>query len=178
MAPRPGGSTETYLRDEEIAARVRELGAEIARDYAGRDLLLAVVLRGGFVFASDLSRAIQIPHALDFVALEGYGGRSPGGSVRLLKDLDAAVAGRNVLLVENVVDTGLTLNYLVNALSLRQPADIGIVALLDRPYRRLCDDLPLRYIGFSAPDEFFVGYGFDLEGRYRGLPELRILRRR
>ena len=110
ISRRPRGATETYLGEEEIAARVRELGAEIAGDYAGRDLLLAVVLRGGFVFASDLSRAIRIPHALDFVALEGYGARTPGGGVRLLKDLDTTVTGRNVLLVENVVDTGLTLN--------------------------------------------------------------------
>jgi hypoxanthine phosphoribosyltransferase len=137
------------------------------------------VLRGGFVFASDLSRAIGIPHALDFVSLTGYGSRpEDGGGVRLLMDLETSVTGRNVVLVENVVDTGLTLNYLVKALELRRPADLAVATLLDRPYRRLCDDLPLRYVGFQAPDEFFVGYGFDLDGRQRGLPELRILRRR
>ncbi len=158
---------------------MRALGAEIAADYAGRDLVLAIVLRGGVVFASDLSRSIPIPHALDFISLAGYGSR-PGtrGGVRLLKDLESSIHGRDVLIVENVVDTGLTLNYLVRALALRGPADLAIATLLDRPYRRLCDDLPLRYAGFEAPDEFFVGYGFDLDGRHRGLPELRVLRRR
>lgn len=141
--------------------------------------MLAVVLRGGFVFASDLSRAVPIPHELDFISLAGYPSPPDGrGGVRLLKDLETAIAGRDVLIVENVVDTGLTLNYLMRALTLRKPASLAIAALLDRPYRRLCDDLPLRYVGFTAPDEYFVGYGFDLAGRHRGLPELRVLRRR
>ena len=170
---------------------MRELGAEIAADYAGRELLLVTVLRGAVVFASDLSRAIPLPHALDFVSLAGYGsgpvreglGRvaapngSPARAARILKDLDAPIEGRHVLVVENVVDTGLTLNYLLKALSLRGPAGLAACALLDRPYRRLCDDLPLRYVGFDAPDEFFVGYGFGLHGRFRGLPDLRVLRR-
>ena len=134
------------------------------------------MLRGAFVFASDLSRAIPIPHALDFVSLAGYGGPLGGSSaVRVLKDLDAPIAGRHVLIVENVVDTGLTLNYLLKALSLRGPADTAIGARLDRPYRRLVEDLPMRYVGFTAPDEFFVGYGFGIGGRYRGLPDLRAL---
>jgi hypoxanthine phosphoribosyltransferase len=171
------GAPELWLDREAIAARVRELGAEIGRDYAGRDLLLVVVLRGGFVFASDLSRAITAPHALDFVALAGYA-PSPGGQggVRLMKDLDAPIESRSVLLVENIVDTGLTLNHLVKSLVLRRPADLAICALLDRPRRRLCDDLPLRYVGFEAPEELVVGYGFDLDGRYRGLPDLHLLR--
>jgi hypoxanthine phosphoribosyltransferase len=167
---------EVFRSREEIAARVEALGREIAADYAGRDLLLVVVLRGAFIFASDLSRAIAIPHALDFVSLAGYGGPLGGSdAVRLLKDLDAPIAGRDVLVVENVVDTGLTLNYLLKALSLRDPADTAICALLDRPYRRLVDDLPTLSVGFTAPDEFFVGYGFSLDGRYRGLPDLRAL---
>ena len=170
---------ETYLGADAIAARVRELGAELARDYAGLDPLLVVVLRGAFVFASDLSRALRIPHGLDFVALAGYGGPLGGSSaVRLMKDLDAQVEGRHLVVVENVVDTGLTLNYLLKALALREPADVAVCALLDRPYRRLLDDLPIRYVGFDAPDEFFVGYGFSLEGRYRGLPNLRVVKRR
>jgi hypoxanthine phosphoribosyltransferase len=175
LGPKP--AVEPYLGREAIAARVRELGAEIGRDYAGRDLLLVVVLRGGFVFASDLSRAVTTPHALDFVALAGYA-PSPGGQggVRLMKDLDAPIEGRSVLLVENIVDTGLSLNHLVKALALRGPSDLAICALLDRPNRRLCDNLPLRYVGFTAPDELVVGYGFDLDARYRGLPDLRILR--
>jgi hypoxanthine phosphoribosyltransferase len=141
-------------------------------------LLLVVVLGGAFVFASDLSRAVAIPHALDFVALASYGGppRGPRGA-RLLKDLDGPVAGRDVLIVENVVDTGLKLTYLLRTLALRAPADLAVCALLDRPHRRLVDDLPIRYTGFAAPDALLVGYGFELDGRHRGLPELRVLGR-
>jgi hypoxanthine phosphoribosyltransferase len=175
----PHSLDETYLAADAITARVRELGADLARDYAGLDPLLVVVLRGAFVFASDLSRAVPIPHALDFVSLAGYAGPLGGSSaVRLMKDLDTRVEGRHLVVVENVVDTGLTLNYLLKAIALRDPADVAICTLLDRPYRRLVDDLPIRYVGFTAPDEFFVGYGFSLEGRYRGLPDLRVLRRR
>ena len=163
-----------FLPRERIAERVRELGGQIATDYAGRDLLLVAVLRGAFIFASDLSREISIPHALDFVSVAGYGGPVASRSaVRIMKDLDTPIAGREVLLVENVVDTRLSLNYLVKVLRLREPADLAVCTLLDRPYRRLCE-LPLRYVGFTAPDEFFVGYGFGLDGRYRGLPDLRI----
>jgi hypoxanthine phosphoribosyltransferase len=167
-----------YLSGAEIDVRVRELGARIGADYAGRELLLAVVLRGAIVFASDLSRAVPIPHGLDFVALAGYGGPLGGTSaVRFLKDLETPIAGRDVLVVENVVDTGLTLNYLLKALALRGPADVAVCTLLDRPYRRLVDDLPIRYVGFTAPDEFFVGYGFGFRGRHRSLPDLRVLSR-
>jgi hypoxanthine phosphoribosyltransferase len=152
---------------------VGELGAEIARDYAGRDLVLVTVLKGAFMFASDLARAVTIPHAMDFLVLAGYGGDLGGRTrIRLLKDLDLPVVGRNVLLVENVVDTGLTLNYVVKTLKLRDPADLAICTLFDRPYRRLVDDLPMRYVGFTIPDQFFLGYGFDLHERYRGLPDL------
>lgn len=167
-----------YLSRHEIASRVAEVGTEIARDYAGRDLLLVGVLRGAFVFLADLARAVPLPLSIDFVALAGYaGGASASGAVRIMKDLDAPVAGRDVLIVENVVDTGLTLNYLVRTLALREPADLTVCTLLDRPYRRLVDDLPLRYVGFTVPDEFYVGYGFDLDGRSRGHPDLRAVRR-
>jgi len=133
------------------------------------------VLRGAFVFVADLSRAIRIPHALEFVALAGYGGALGGSSrIRLVKDLDTAIGGRDVLIAEDVVDTGLTLNYLVRTLQLRSPRDLAVCTLLDRPYRRLVEDLPIRYVGFTVPDEFFVGYGFDLDQRHRGLPDLRI----
>ena len=165
-----------YVSRDEIATRVAELGARVAADYAGRDLLLVVVLRGAFLFASDLSRAVTIPHSVDFVALSGYGGPLGGRpTVRLMKDVEAPLAGRDVLVVENVVDTGLTLNYLLKVLALRRPADLAVCTLLDRPYRRLVDDLPIRYVGFDAPDRFFVGYGFGLAGRYRGLPDLHEL---
>ncbi len=153
-----------------------ELGEEVSRDYAGSDLLLVSVLRGAFVFVADLSRAVVVPHALDFVALAAYGGRLGGRStIRLIKDLDTPVADRDVLIVEDVVDTGLTLNYLLKNLRLRGPRDVAVCTLLDRPYRRLVDDLPIRYVGFTVPDEFFVGYGFDLDQRYRGLPDIRVV---
>ena len=126
------------------------------------------------MFLADLSRALPIVHRMDFVELAGYGGRSTGGAsaVRLLKDLDADILDRDVLLVEDVVDTGLTLNYLTKSFRLRSPRSLAVVTLLDRPYRRVVDDLPVRYVGFTAPDEFFVGYGFDLDERYRSLPDL------
>jgi hypoxanthine phosphoribosyltransferase len=159
-----------------LAARVGELGAEISRDYAARDPLLVTVLKGAFVFAADLARAVTIPHAMDFLVLAGYGGDLGGRTrIRLLKDLELPIAGRDVLLVENVVDTGLTLNYVVKTLALRDPGSIAICTLFDRPYRRLVDDLPMRYVGFTIPDQFFLGYGFDLHERYRGLPDVHAL---
>jgi hypoxanthine phosphoribosyltransferase len=159
-----------------LAARVGELGAEISRDYAARDPLLVTVLKGAFVFAADLARAVTIPHAMDFLVLAGYGGDLGGRTrIRLLKDLELPIAGRDVLLVENVVDTGLTLNYVVKTLALRDPSSIAICTLFDRPYRRLVDDLPMRYVGFTIPDQFFLGYGFDLHERYRGLPDVHAL---
>ena len=167
---------EVYLSADEIARRVGELGADIARDYGGGDLLLVVPLKGSLVFATDLSRCIRMPLELDFVELEPYGRSSRG--VRLLKDLDADVRGRRLLIVEDVVDTGLTLHFLVRTLRLRTPASIEIVTLLDRPYRRLVDDLPVRYVGFTVADELYVGYGFDLDQRFRNLPDLHIYRGR
>jgi hypoxanthine phosphoribosyltransferase len=159
---------------------VGELGAELAADYAGLEPLLVCSLKASVVFAADVSRALRIPHELDFLQLEGYRGAPPDGGappgIRLLKDVDADVAGRHVVIVEDVVDTGLTLNYLVRHLSLRSPASVAAATLLDRPYRRLIDDLPVRYVGFTVPDELFVGYGFDLDERYRNLPALHLYR--
>ena len=146
---------------------------EIAADHEGREPLLVSSVASSIAFLADLSRAIAIPHHLDFVALAGYTGEGEG-QVRLLKDLDADIGGRDLVIVQDVVDTGLTLRYLIRTLELREPASIAAAVLLDRPYRRLVDDLPLRYVGFTAPDEYFVGYGFDLDGRYRHLPELRV----
>ena len=166
MTTRPGGvdAGELYLTAAQLAERARELGAEIGRDYANGDLLLVVPLRGCFVFASDLSRAIELPHRLDFVELEPFHRGERG--VRLVKDLDADIRGRDVLVAVDVVDTGLTMNFLTRTLRLRAPASIAIATLLDRPYRRLVPDLPVRYVGFTVPDELFVGYGFDLDERY------------
>lgn len=156
-----------------------ELGAEIADDYADREPLLVGVLRGSVVFIADLSRALPIHHGLDFVALAGYGTTLGGHSrVRVMKDLDAPVADRDVIVCDLVVDTGLTLNYLIGSLRLRNPASVAVCSLLDRPYRRLVENIPLRYVGFTVPDEFYVGYGFDLDGRYRGLPDIRVVNKR
>jgi hypoxanthine phosphoribosyltransferase len=168
-----------YLSAAQIHARVGELGAKIAEDYADREPLLVGVLRGSVVFIADLARAVPIPHTLDFVALAGYGAALGGHSrVRVMKDLDVPIADRDVLVCDLVVDTGLTLNYLLDALRLRDPASLAACTLLDRPYRRLVDDLPISYVGFTVPDEFYVGYGFDLDDRYRGLPDIRIVRKR
>ena len=154
-----------------------ELGREIAADYAGREPVLVAALKASLVFLADLSRALPIAHAVDFVELAPYRrGRSTHGRVRLLKGLDLPIEGRDVVLVEDVVDTGLTLNFLCRTLRLRDPASLAVATLLDRPYRRLVDDLPVRYVGFTAPDELFVGYGFDLDERYRDLPDLHVLR--
>ncbi|HMB17780.1 MAG TPA: hypoxanthine phosphoribosyltransferase [Gaiellaceae bacterium] len=171
--PRVG---EIYLSAEEIQARAEELGADIAADYDGLEPILVASLKTAIVFVADLSRALPIVHNLDFIALAGYEGNGASGrQVRLLKDLNMSINGRHVLLVEDIVDTGLTLNYLAKTLLLREPASLAAVTLLDRPYRRLVEDLPVRYVGFTVPDEFFVGYGFDMDERYRNLPDLRIL---
>jgi hypoxanthine phosphoribosyltransferase len=154
---------------------VRELGAEVARDYEGREPLLVGTLKGCIPFLCDLSRALPIHHTLDFIELTGYGETEDDG-IRFLKDLNTEIAGRDVLLVDSVVDTGLTMHYLTRSLVLRDPATLHIATLFERPYRRLVDDLPVRYVGFTIPDEFFVGYGFELNQRYRNLPDLRLLR--
>jgi hypoxanthine phosphoribosyltransferase len=168
---------EIYLSREEIAARVEELGAEIAADYDGLEPILVASLKTAIVFVADLSRALPIVHNLDFIALAPYDGNGGSGrQVRLLKDLSMSINGRHVLLVEDIVDTGMTLNYVAKTLLLREPASLAAVTLLDRPYRRLVEDIPVRYVGFTVPDEFFVGYGFDLDERYRNLPDLRLLR--
>jgi hypoxanthine phosphoribosyltransferase len=167
-----------YLAAEEIQARVRELGARIARDYEGREPLLVAALKSSIVFLSDLSRAIPILHAIDFIELAGFGADAElGGTsgIRLLKDLDSELEGRDVILVEDVVDTGLTLRFLCKTFELRKPRSLAAATLLDRPYRRLVDDLPVRYVGFVVPDELYAGYGFDLEEKYRSLPDLHVL---
>ena len=158
---------------------MRELGRELSRDYAGLEPLLVAPLKASVVFISDLSRAVRVHHGLDFLELASYAsGADQGGHarIRLLKDLDTEIADRHVLIVEDVVDTGLTLNYLCKTLALRAPASLAAVTLLDRPYRRLVEDLPVRYVGFTVPDELFVGYGFDLDERYRNLPDLHVLK--
>ena len=163
-----------FLDAVEIGARVRQIGAEIAHEYAGREPLLVGSLKACIPFICDLSRAIPIHHALDFIELSGYGENDDG--IRFLKDLDTEIEGRDVLLVDAVIDTGLTMHYLTRSMAIRNPASLHIATLFERPYRRLVDDLPVRYVGFTIPDEFFVGYGFELNERYRSIPDLRLVR--
>jgi hypoxanthine phosphoribosyltransferase len=170
---------DVYLSAEELRVRVGELGSELAADYAGREPILVAALKGSIVFLTDLSRAMPILHHLDFLELAAYGpGATMGGqsSIRLLKDLDLRILDRDVVIVEDIIDTGLTLNYLCRTLGLRKPGSLAAVTLLDRPYRRLVDDLPVRYVGFTVPDELFIGYGFDWNERYRNLPDLHLLK--
>ena len=162
---------------------MRELGAEIARDYGDREPLLVGALKACVPFVADLSMAIPVAHALDFLELAGYGAAGSrtallGGHerIRFIKDLDMEIGGRDVIVVDEVVDTGLTMRYLSRSLALREPASLAVAVLFDRPYRRLVDDLPIAYVGFTVPDEFFVGYGFDLDERYRSLPDLHLVR--
>jgi hypoxanthine phosphoribosyltransferase len=153
---------------------VVELGREIEADYEGLEPLLVAPLKSSAVFLVDLSRTLSLSHTIDLIELAAYTG-GQGGGARLLKDLDGPIAGRHVLVVEDVVDTGLTLHFLSRTLRLRAPASVAAVTLLDRPYRRLVDDLPLRYVGFTVPDELFAGYGLGIDERWRALPDLRYV---
>ena len=173
-ASESGAVGAVHLTRTEIAARVAELGNEIATEYDGLDPLLIAPLKSSVVFLADLTRALRIPHTLDVIELAPYTGGQEGG-VRLLKDVDTPLEGRHVLLVEDVVDTGLTLHFLCRTLLLRTPASLAAVTLLDRPYRRLVDQLPVRFIGFTVPDELFAGYGLGLDERWRALPDLHVV---
>jgi hypoxanthine phosphoribosyltransferase len=163
-----------YLTREEIAVRVAALGQEIAREYERLDPILVAPLKSSVVFLADLTRALRIPHTLDVIELAPYTD-GQDGAVRLLKDVDSPLENRHVLLVEDVVDTGLTLHFLCRTLGLRSPASLAAVTLLDRPYRRLVDELPLHFVGFTVPDELFAGYGLGLDERWRALPDLHVV---
>jgi hypoxanthine phosphoribosyltransferase len=162
---------------DELQRRVSELGREISRDYAGRSLLLVGILKGAVFFRSDLMRFIEIPVEVDFMAVASYGSATDSsGVVRILKDLDAAIEGRDVLIVEDIVDSGLTLQYLMRNLGSRNPRSLAVCALLTKPQRRKVD-LPTRYVGFEIPNRFVVGYGLDYEQRHRNLPFVAVLDR-
>jgi hypoxanthine phosphoribosyltransferase len=166
---------EILVQPDELEHRVRELGAEISRDYAGRDLLLIGVLKGAVFFLADLMRQIDVPCEVDFMAVSSYGSSTDtSGVVRILKDLDAPLEGRDVLIVEDIVDSGLTLQYLMRTLETRGPASLEVCALLTKPDRRVVK-LPARYVGFEIPDKFAIGYGLDYAERYRNLPYVATL---
>jgi hypoxanthine phosphoribosyltransferase len=168
---------EVLVSAEDLQRRVVELGEEISRDYAGRSLLLIGVLKGAVFFLSDLMRYIDIPVEVDFMAVASYGSATDSsGVVRILKDLDAAIEDRDVLIVEDIVDSGLTLQYLLRNLGSRNPRTLEVCALLTKPERRKVD-LPTRYVGFEIPDRFVVGYGLDYAERHRNLPYVAALER-
>ncbi len=167
---------EILVQADELQHRVRELGAQVSADYAGRDLLLICVLKGAVFFLSDLMRQITVTCEVDFMAVASYGSSTKSsGVVRILKDLDAPIEGRDVLIVEDIVDSGLTLSYLLRNLSARNPASLEVCALLTKPDRREVE-LPARYVGFEIPDRFAIGYGLDHAERYRNLPYIATLR--
>ena len=169
-------ATTVLLSTDTIATRIRELAVEIERDYTGDDPIhLICVLKGAFVFVSDLARAMGPRVTLDFIALSSYAkGTTSSGEVRLLKDLDAALSGRDVIIVEDIVDTGLTLSYLQEILKARGPRSLKTACLLSKPSRRKID-VTVEYIGFTIDDHFVVGYGLDYAERYRNLPHIAIL---
>lgn len=167
---------EVLIPTEKIQDRIRELGAEIARDYAGKNPLLIGVLKGACTFLSDLMRAADIPLAVEFIAISSYGAEMrTSGEVRILKDLDVAIEGRHILVVEDIVDTGLTLSYLLANLKSRGAASVKLAALLDK-YERREKEVPIDYLGFPIPDKFVVGYGLDFADRYRNLPFIAVLK--
>ena len=167
---------EILISQEALDARVRELGQEISEKYIGKELLMIGVLKGANVFMSDLMRAVSVPIQIDFIAASSYGSSTESsGVVRIVKDLDYSIEGKHVMIVEDIIDTGLTLKYLYDNFSARGPASLSIISLLDKPERRKAD-IKVDYTGFVIPDEFIVGYGIDYAEKYRNLPFVATLK--
>ena len=167
---------ELLITRDQIAVRVKEMGAEITRDFEGKDLTVICILKGAVVFFVDLIREIDLPMTMDFMAISSYGSATKSsGVVRILKDLDKPINGKDVLIIEDIVDSGVTLNYLCGYLQNRKPADITLVTLLDKPARRKAP-ITADFAGFEVPDEFVVGYGMDYAEKYRNLPYVGILK--
>lgn len=163
------------VTQEEMRTRIKELGKQIANDYAGKDLVLVGVLKGAYAFYADLARAIRIPMRVDFLIVTSYGGQSKtSGKVKVITELTEDIKGKDVLLVEDIVDSGLTVQYLIKTLSKRKPKSIKVCTLLSKPERRTID-VPLEYIGFKIPNKYVVGYGLDYQQKYRNLPYLAVL---
>ena len=169
------GVGEVLIDEDRLQERIRELGVELSRDYAGRELLLVGVLKGAVFFMADLMRSLTVPCEIDFMAISSYGAATDSsGVVRILKDLDINIEDRHVLVVEDIIDSGLTLSYLLRNLESREPASLEICALLTKPDRREID-VPVRYVGFEIPNRFVIGYGLDFAERYRNLPYVAVL---
>jgi hypoxanthine phosphoribosyltransferase len=167
---------QILLTDEQIQTRVAELGRQLAADYRDRDPVLVSVLKGSIIFLADLLREMEVPLSIDLMEVSSYGASvESSGQVRILKDLSKPIEGRHVVVVEDIIDTGLTLNYLLKYLADKGPASIRVVCLLDKPARRLAD-IPIDYRGFTIPDRFVIGYGLDFDERYRNLPYIGVLR--
>jgi len=162
------------ITQERLQERISELGREISQAYEHKDIVIAAILKGSFIFAADLLREIEGDVTIDFMAISSYAGQSGSGVVRITKDLEESIAGRNVLLVEDIIDTGLTANYLLRVLKQHKPGSLEICTLLDKSARRIID-LPIAYRGFEIPDVFVVGYGMDYQQRYRNLPHIAAL---
>jgi hypoxanthine phosphoribosyltransferase len=170
------GVGEILIDERRLQERIRELGREVSDDYAGRELLLVGVLKGAVFFMADLMRVINVPCEIDFMAISSYGASTDSsGVVRILKDLDINIEGRHVVIVEDIIDSGLTLSYLVRNLESREPASLEVCALLTKPGRREID-VDVRYVGFEIPNRFVIGYGLDFAERYRNLPYVGVLR--
>ncbi len=166
---------DILVEADDLQNRVRKLGAEISVDYEGRDLIMIGILKGAVLFMADLMRELTVPCEVDFMAVSSYGSATDSsGVVRILKDLDASIEGRDVLLVEDIVDSGLTLHYLLKSLGARDPRSLEVCALLTKPERRRVD-LPIKYVGFEIPNRFAIGYGLDHAQRYRNLPYVAAL---
>ena len=169
------GVGEILIEEDRLQERIRELGREISADYEGRELLLVGVLKGAVFFMADLMRHLTVPCEVDFMAISSYGAQTDSsGVVRILKDLDINIEGRNVLVVEDIIDSGLTLSYLMRNLESREPASLEVCCLLTKPERREVD-VPVRYTGFEIPNKFVIGYGLDFAERYRNLPYVGVL---
>ena len=176
MSRLEGEKIEVLLSERQLQARIAELGAAIGRDYQGKPLKLVGVLKGSFMFMADLARAIDLPLKMDFIGTSSYQGTKTSGVVRITNDLSRPIDGEHILLVEDIVDTGLTMQYLLENLATRHPASVKVCALLEKPARAKVQ-VPIDYKGFTIPDEFVVGYGLDWDGRFRNLPFVGVVQR-
>ncbi len=175
MSRLDGVTIDVLLSEEQLQRRIREVGAAIARDYDGKPLKLVGVLKGSFMFLADLARAIDLPIKLDFIGTSSYQGTKSSGVVRITSDLSRPIEGEHILLVEDIVDTGLTMKYLLENLATRRPASVKVCTLLEKPARAKVK-IPIDYKGFEIPDAFVVGYGLDWDGRLRNLPYIGVVR--